>query len=478
MASIVKRGKAYAIVYTEGEGKNKHQVWESGLSYNAAKSRKAQLEYEFSQNIHVDQIELTVREFLHEFIEKYGEQKWVASTYDGNVGLLENYVYPYLGDKKLRSIRTKTVVDYYHFLLNEAEPVVNPGKTKRDRLTPSIIHDIHKVLRCAFNLAVKWEYIAKNPFLNATLPEHKEKKRQALTPEQLHKVMEFTDRPEIYDFYVIHCAIQLAFACSMRGGEVGGAQWEKFSAETQMLYIDRVIDRVDKKLVEKLPKMDIMFKFPNLYPGTRTIVVLKQPKTEGSIRNVYLPDTVVQKLMVLRRLQGKYKEELGLDGYSDYDMIICQANGRPLMTEHLNKRFKDILEQMGDPDINLDEVVFHSIRHTSAGVKLKLSNGDVKAVQGDGGWNTPEMVTRRYAHILDEDRRHLSNEMEKKFYKKDKASKDKLPVRTKPASEPAPIPKATQETPPALDVNAIAAALTSNPNLLMQVLQSVQFANS
>ena len=50
MASIVKRGKAYAVVYYEGEGKNKHQVWESGLSYNAAKSRKAQLEYEVSQN--------------------------------------------------------------------------------------------------------------------------------------------------------------------------------------------------------------------------------------------------------------------------------------------------------------------------------------------------------------------------------------------------------------------------------------------
>ena len=224
MASIVKRGKAYAVVYYEGEGKNKHQVWESGLSYNAAKSRKAQLEYEVSQNIHIEQNDMTVSEFLHEFVQKYGEKRWVASTYDGNVGLLENYVYPYLGDKKLRSIRTKTVDDYYHFLLFEAEPVTNPGKPKREHLTTSIIHDIHKVLRCAFNQAVKWEYIAKNPFLNATLPEHKEKKRAALTPEQLQKVMEFTDRPDIYDYYLIHCAIHLAFACSMRGGEVGGAR--------------------------------------------------------------------------------------------------------------------------------------------------------------------------------------------------------------------------------------------------------------
>lgn len=49
MASIVKRGKTYSIVYYEGEGKDRHQVWESGLSYNAAKARKAQLEYEVAK---------------------------------------------------------------------------------------------------------------------------------------------------------------------------------------------------------------------------------------------------------------------------------------------------------------------------------------------------------------------------------------------------------------------------------------------
>ena len=106
--------------------------------------------------------------------------------------MLENYVHPYLGDKLLRSIRVETVDDYYHFLLTEAEPATNMGKPRRQRITASTIHDIHKVLRCAFNQVRRWEYIAKNPFLDATLPEHKEKHRAALTPEQLFKVLEFT----------------------------------------------------------------------------------------------------------------------------------------------------------------------------------------------------------------------------------------------------------------------------------------------
>ena len=491
MASIVKRGKTYAVSHYEGNGADRKQVWECGLSYNVAKARKAQIEYEIAQNIHIDRNDLTVSAFLHEFIEKYGEKKWVASTYDGNVGLMENYVHPYLGDMLLRNIRTKTVDDYYHNLMINAKPVANMGKPRRDEITPSMIHAIHKVLRCAFNQAVKWEYIAKNPFVNATLPDHKEKKRPALTPEQLHRVLDFTDRPEIYDYYLMHCAIHLAFACSMRGGEVGGAQWDKFDPEEQMLYIDRVIDRVDRSLADRLPKMEIMFRFPNLFPGTRTLIVLKQPKTDGSIRNVYTPDTVAYKLTTLRKLQDRLKIELGNDGYMDYGLIICQANGRPIMTEHLNKRFKEILVAMDDPTIDAKEMVFHSIRHTSAGVKLRLSKGDLKAVQGDGGWNTPDMVTKRYAHILDEDRRNLANEMEDKFYRtngnisapttRHTANASKKPSKASTANTLPTIksqPENAAPAPLATNTDQLASLLAGNPDLLAKVLQSVLLGNN
>ena len=141
MASIVKRGKSYSVVYYQGTGKKRQQVWESGLSYSTAKSRKAQVEHEQATNTitTVDSKDMTVSEFLYEFIEKYGLKKWRASTYDGNNGLLENYVHPYLGDKKLRSIKTKTVDDYYHFLETEAEPATNMGKPMRDHITAATI---------------------------------------------------------------------------------------------------------------------------------------------------------------------------------------------------------------------------------------------------------------------------------------------------------------------------------------------------
>lgn len=457
MASIVKRGKSYAVVYYEGDGKKRQQVWESGLSYTAAKFRKAKIELEQANNGHAasDKKDMTVSEFLYEFIEKYGAKKWVASTYDGNTGLLENYVHPYIGDKKLRSIKTKTVDDYYHFLETEAEPATNMGRPMRDHITASTIHDIHKVLRCAFNLAVRWDYISKNPFSNATLPEHQEKERVVLSPEQVLRVLKFTCRPDYYDYYMMHCAILIAVGCTLRGGEIGGLQWNRIFFDQQTIDIDRVIDRVSKENVKKLSKMDIMFTFPNLYPGTKTAIVLKQPKTDGSVRVVEAPKNVLEALALLKEMQDRLKQELGSDGYMDYDLVICQANGRPVMTEHLNKRFKDILEEMNDPEIDSDEIVFHSLRHTSASAKLKLSNGDYNSVKHAGGWANLEMLTRRYgSHSFENDREKLNQKMD-----------DFLGG------------KAEQETKPLDTEQALKALVQADPALLMEIVKSIQSAN-
>ena len=64
-----------------------------------------------------------------------------------------------------------------------------------------------------------------------------------------------------------------------------------------------------------------------------------------------------------------------------------------------------------------------------------------------------------YAHILDEDRRRLADEMEQSFYKG--------------KTEEAPVTAA-----PALDAEALASLLASNPELLKKALESVQLANN
>ena len=51
-------------------------------------------------------------------------------------------------------------------------------------------------------------------------------------------------------------------------------------------------------------------------------------------------------------------------------------------------------------------------------MKLKLSGGNIKAVQGDTGHAQARMVTEIYSHIQDEDRRTLALKVEEEFFRK------------------------------------------------------------
>lgn len=63
-------------------------------------------------------------------------------------------------------------------------------------------------------------------------------------------------------------------------------------------------------------------------------------------------------------------------------------------------------------------MVFHSLRHSSTSLKLKLSKGNIKAVQGDTGHSEARMVTDTYAHSFDLDRKLIAKEMDSEFFSK------------------------------------------------------------
>lgn len=64
----------------------------------------------------------------------------------------------------------------------------------------------------------------------------------------------------------------------------------------------------------------------------------------------------------------------------------------------------------------MPRVCFHSLRHSSTTYKLKLNHGDLKATQGDTGHAQVDMITKIYAHILDEDRKVNAQKFESALY--------------------------------------------------------------
>ena len=96
-------------------------------------------------------------------------------------------------------------------------------------------------------------------------------------------------------------------------------------------------------------------------------------------------EQLLDTLMTLVRENG--------DDYNDYDLVICHDNGTPIEHGNIRNKFMALIKKA-----DLKPVVFHSLRHSSTTYKLKLSGGDIKAVQGDTGHAEAAMITERYAH--------------------------------------------------------------------------------
>ena len=135
------------------------------------------------------------------------------------------------------------------------------------------------------------------------------------------------------------------------------------------VYIDKELTRASKRAIEMLGQKDVYHVFTPLFPNTSTRVILKKPKTDSSIRKVWLPKTLAYILREWRKSQDELKDLLR-DEYQDYDLVVALPNGRPCEDRVLLKEFEKLREKAGLP-----KVVFHSLRHSSTTYKLKLNHG-------------------------------------------------------------------------------------------------------
>lgn len=253
----------------------------------------------------------------------------------------------------------------------------------------------------------------KNPCIYATVPKHKSKKRDIWTAETLMYAMEVCEDERL------KLAMNLSFSCSLRISELLGLTWdcvdiseEAIEENRAYLFINKESQRVSKAALKELDAKDVLLVFPEKSKKNKTVRVLKTPKTDSSVRKVFLPKSVAKMLIERKEKQDETKEVLG-DEYLDYNLVMASTFGLPLGDGAIRKPLNQLIKEH-----NLPPVVFHSLRHSSVTYKLKLNGGDIKAVQGDSGHAQVSMVTDVYSHILDDDRKKNAELFEEAFYEK------------------------------------------------------------
>ena len=333
------------------------------------------------------------------------------SMYDSQTALIANYINPIIGDMEVQDITTRVVDKYIQTLQKTPSVSRKNRKARTEFVTNSTIEKIIKLLRCAFKQAVRWELIEKNPFDNVVLPKTEYKKRDIWDAETIRLALDQCTDSKLY------IAMNRAFACSLRMGEILGLTWknvhiedENIATDNAYIYIEAELARASKQAIETLGEKDIYHIFTPLMQNTSTRIILKKPKTDSSIRKVWLPKTVAYILREWKTSQEELKSFLG-DEYQDFDLVVALPNGRPCENRIIEKEFSLLKQKAGLPN-----VVFHSLRHSSTTYKLKLNHGDLKVTQGDTGHAEIDMITKVYAHILDEDRKINAQKFESAFY--------------------------------------------------------------
>ena len=271
MATIVKRGKKYSVVYyyTDRDGKQQ-QKWEPPVSTKKeATRRKNQIEYQIDNGTFIPPSNVTVEDFLNDFVELYGSKKWGLSAWTSNTGLIRNYILPLLAGKCVQDITPRTV-DLFIHELQRTKPVESFRKSKQEFVTACTIEKIVKLMRTAFRQAVRWGLIGSNPFDNAVLPKREKKERAIWDVKTIRKALDECEDGRLF------IALNLAFACSMRQGEITGLQWDcvdisdrAIANDDASIRIERELERVDQEAINALGNADIIMFFPRSWPKSQ-----------------------------------------------------------------------------------------------------------------------------------------------------------------------------------------------------------------
>ena len=302
-----KKGQQYEICY-RCPGYTK-PIYERFPTYEAANLRIAQIEYEKSigefhppkqmpiQTKRAQKKFITVSELLDEYVQVYGLNHWGDSFLSCNLHRIEHYIKPYLGNVAVKDLTTHDL-DLFYDSLQDKPAVVLKGHKKTDAcVSRSVIEKTHALLRSALNQAVIWEYIPSNPALRVTLPKYQPQERTVWSASEAQRALDSCTDP------VLKLCMLLALGCSMRVGEILGLTWDCVDISEDAICAGTAHVRITKELkrcqkdslaaLERRGRSTVLLTFPGWkQTGSSTSLVLKAPKTESSVRKVFLPKTV------------------------------------------------------------------------------------------------------------------------------------------------------------------------------------------
>lgn len=263
---------------------------------------------------------------------------------------LEDHIYPVIGDLKYSLITKQQLNDFVEYLM------VSGRKDGKGGLSKGTVKDIVTLLKSVSKFAYQ-EYGLQNVCEGFKASKIKKNEIQVLSNIERKKLEAYL----LSNVILSNICTLLSLYTGLRIGEVCGLKWEDIDFKKGCISVNKTVERI------------------SLGNG-KTKVVVEPPKTESSIRKVYIPLFVVA-------LLKKYKDKT--------DKYILSGKTKPTEPRALQYRFKRILSKT-----KIRELSFHSLRHTYA--TLCIEKGmDIKTLSELLGHSDVKITLNTYVHSSD-----------------------------------------------------------------------------
>lgn len=310
--------------------------------------------------------EMTVGEWLDTWLKEYlaDVKPGTMINYESVVRL---FLKPVFGNIPLSQLRTPMIQKFYNKLRTE------------DR-SPKYIKNIHGIFHRALDMAVRVEYLDRNPSTACILPKVVEK---PVTPLDVPEQKRFFEALKGNPFEALFLT---AVFTGMRVGEIIGLTWDCVDFEHGVI-------RVEKQLVQTRVK------------GQKYVFgTLKNGKTRVITPAPYILE-VLKAHQAVQSAQKKAADDLWDEG--DFPgLVFTHPDGSHYSQPTIWKELQDILAAAG-----LEHHRVHDLRHTFA-VNSIIAGDDIKTLQENMGHYSAAFTLDRYGHVTETMRRESANRMQ------------------------------------------------------------------
>lgn len=263
----------------------------------------------------------TVKEYMLEWMEQYGESNLRPSTKAGYFSTMKNHIFPYIGDVALKQLTPAMLDDMY-------------SKIKAAGLSASVVRYSHKIMGVSLEYARRYHYIENNPARDIlTKFEKNGDTPDPYTIEEMQQLFAGITEPEWQLILV------LAGLYGLRRGEILGLRWRNIDMEKRTFSV-----------VEQLP-YDI---------SAKTKELSKMAPVKAGERVLPITDWTLPYFQKQQAHQNQQKDSMKKSGHIYYanDLVITKADGSPLQQEYVSRKFKQYLQQL-----HMSPIRFHDLRH-------------------------------------------------------------------------------------------------------------------